>query len=137
MVGKLCKVNRPEFCQKFEKVVVKKYIFAGCSTINVNLRNEVLNKYAVLNGNYQSATNVNGKPSWKNDVYAIWYSQSNNTWLIGPLSYIGSDFAWIFASNDFSGITDNDNQWLYWNGNAWTSPSDPNDIQIACMNGKY
>ena len=137
MVGKLCKVNRPEFCQKFEKVVVKKYIFAGCSTINVNLRNEVLNKYAVLNGNYQSATNVNGKPSWKNDVYAIWYSQSNNIWLIGPLSYIGSDSAWIFASNDFSGITDNDNQWLYWNGNAWTSKSDPNDIQIACMNGKY
>ena len=139
MVGKLCKVNRPEFCQKFRKVVVKKYIFAGCSTINVNLRNEVLNTYAILNGNYQSATNVNGKPSWKNDLYAIWYSQSNNIWLIGPLSEIGSDSAWIFASNNFSGITDHDNHWLYWNFyfQAWTSPSEPNDIQIACMNGNY
>ena len=51
----------------------KTYIFAGCSTINVNLRNEVLNIYAHLNGSYQSATCVNGKPSWKNDEYAIWY----------------------------------------------------------------
>ena len=115
------------------------YIFAGCSTINVNLKNEVLNTYEFLNETYQSATIVNGKPSWKNDVYesAIWYLQSSNIWLIGPLSEIGTGICWIFASNDFSGITDNDNQWLYWNGNAWTSPSDPNDIQIACMNGKY
>ena len=118
---------------------LKKYIFAGCSTINVNLRNEVLNTYEFLNENYQSATIVNGKPSWKNDVYesAIWYLQSSNIWLIGPLSEIGTGICWIFASNDFSGITDNDNQWLYWNGNAWTSPSYPNDIQIACMDGKY
>ena len=147
MVGKLCKVNRPEFCQKFEKVVVKKYIFAGCSTINVNLRNEVLNKYEYLNGNYQSATNVNGKPSWKKGLYAIWYSQSRdasgnliqsgNHWRIGDLSDIGKNISWIKASNDFSGITDNENQWLYVNGNAWTSPSYPYDIQIACVNGKY
>ena len=116
---------------------LKIYIFAGCSTINVNLRNEVFNTYAFLNETYQSATNVNGKPSWKNDLYAIWYIQSGNNWLIGSLSEIGNDEAFIFASNNFSGITDNDNPWLYWNENAWTFPSDPNDIQIACMNGKY
>ena len=56
--------------------------------------------------------------------------------MIGRLSGIGNDKGWIYASNDFSGITDNENQWYYWNGNAWTSPSDPNDIQIACMSGK-
>ena len=101
------------------------------------MRNEILNTLAFLNGNYQSATQVNGKPSWKNDVYAIWYIQSDNKWLIGELSDIGKNVAWIFAFNDFSGITDNENQWLYWNGNDYTSPSDPNDIQIACVNGKY
>ena len=100
------------------------------------MRNEVSNSFAFLNGNYQIATNVNGKPSWKNDAYAIWYIHISNNWLIGLLSEIGNDYAFIYALNDFSGITDNDNQWLYWNGNAWTSPSDPNDIQIACMNGK-
>ena len=113
------------------------YIFAGCSTINVNLRNEVLNTHGFLNGNYQSATNVNGKPSWKNDLYAIWYIQSSNTWMIGPLSEIDNNLGWIYAINDFSGITDNENQWHYWNGSAWTSPSDPFDIQITCINGKY
>ena len=119
--------------QKYSNI----YIFTGCSTINVNLKNEVLNTLGFLNGNYQSATQVNGKPSWKSDAYAIWYIQSNNNWMIGRLSDIGNDLGWIYASNDFSGITDNENQWYYWNGNAWTSPSDPNDIQIACMNGKY
>ena len=125
------------------------YIFAGGSTINVNLRNEVLNTYGYLNGNYQRAERVNGMPSWKNDLYAIWYIQSRdatgnliqsgNHWRIGALSEIGNNLSWIKASNDFSGITDNENQWLYYckNGNAWTSPSDPYDIQIACMNGKY
>ena len=100
------------------------------------MRNEVLDSFGLLNGNYQIATNVNGKPSWENDSYAIWYGQTYNVWYIGPLSEIGNDAGFISATNDFSGITDNDNQWLYVNGNAWTSPSDPNDIQIACMNGK-
>ena len=109
------------------------YIFAGCSTINVNLRNEILNTFAFLNGNYQSATQVNGKPSWKNDVYAIWYIQSDNKWLIGELSDIGKNVAWIFAFNDFSGITDNKNKWYYADGNAWYSPYYSSDIQIACM----
>ena len=77
---------------------------------------------------------MNGKPSWKNDAYAIWFRQ--NVWFIGPLNEIGNDIAFIVAFNDFSGITDNDNQWLYSNGNAF-SLSDPNDIHITCMDGKY
>ena len=94
--------------------------------------------YGFLNGNYaQEPLNVNGKPSWNNGVNAIWYIQSSNNWLIGPLSEIGNIVGWIYASNDFSGITDNDNQWLYWNGTAYTSPSDPNDIKITCIDGKY
>ena len=114
------------------------YTFAGCFTINVNLRNEVNTYLLPLKGNYQSATQVNGKPSWKKDLYAIWYAQSVNVdWVIGSLSKIGSSNGWIFAINNFSGITDSQNQWIYWNGNALTYPSDPNDIQIACMNGKY
>ena len=101
------------------------------------MRNEVSNSFAFLNGNYQTAANVNGKPSWKNDLYAIWYLQTHNVWFIGPLKEIGNDAGYISATNDFSGITDNDNQWLYWVGFGWTFPSDPNDIQIICMDGKY
>ena len=109
---------------------------SGCSTINVNLRNVVSNLFAFLNGNYQIATIVNGKPSWKNDAHAIWYIQSYSAWSIGPLSQIGNNAGSIFTFN-ISGITDDDNQWWYWYGNGLTSPSDPNDIQITCMNGKY
>ena len=101
------------------------------------MRNEVSNSFAFLNRNYQIATNVNGKPSWKNGAYAIWYMQNYNYWFVGRLSEIGNAHGFIYASNDFSGITDNDNQWLFWNGNAWTSPSDPNNIKITCMDGKY
>ena len=102
--------------------------------------NEVSYLFAYLNGNYQFATNVNGKSSWKNDAHAIWYAQSSNVWLIGSLSDIGKDpwnSGFILASNDFSGITDNDNQWRYRYGQGWASPLDPNDIQITCIDGKY
>ena len=118
---------------------LKKYIFAGCSTINVNLRNEVLNTYEFLNETYQSATIVNGKPSWKNAAYAIWYVQTYNVWFIGSLSEIGNNNGFLLVTNDFSGITDNDNQWQYWSlyGFGWIYPSDPTDIQITCMDGKY
>ena len=112
---------------------------SGCSTINVNLRNVVSNLFAFLNGNYQIATIVNGKPSWKNAAYAIWYVQTYNVWSIGFLREIGNDASYLSATNDFSGITDNDSQWQYWSlyGFGWITPSDPNDIQITCMDGKY
>ena len=103
------------------------------------MRNEVLDSFGLLNGNYQIATNVNGKPSWKNAAYAIWYVQTYNVWFIGSLSEIGNNNGFLLVTNDFSGITDNDNQWQYWSlyGFGWIYPSDPTDIQITCMDGKY
>ena len=75
--------------------------------------NEISNTLGFLNGNYQIATIVNGKPSWKNNGYAIWYKPQIDVWFIGPLSEIGNYFAFLGALNNFSGITDNDNQWKY------------------------
>ena len=92
-----------------------------------------------LEGSYESEGIFNGKPSWKSDNYAIWYSLEYTGWLIGETFYTKDrkNTGMIYASNDFSGVTDNNNQWEYINGNSWNIPSDPNDIQITCMDGKY
>ena len=60
-----------------------------------------------------------------------------NTWVIGRLSEIGSTLAYIVTNNHFPGFTESQSQWLYHVGNSWKSPSDPSDITVACMNGKY
>ena len=127
------------FCRTHQKPLKKIYIYvyivADCYKVNVYLRNAYyLSNLQFLNGNYyQSATQVNGKPSWKKGAYAIWYIQSLNHWMIGPLSYIGYDSGWVCANNDYSGITDNKNKWHYTDGNVWYTPYYTNDIQIACM----
>ena len=75
------------------------------------------------------STTVNGKPSWTNGDYAIWFI-SSDIWIIGDLSSIGEDLAHIHAGNDFSGLTAIENQWKYWNGSAWILA--PNDISFSC-----
>ena len=92
-----------------------------------------------LEGNYEREGIFNGKPSWKNDNYAIWYSSEYTGWLIGETYYTlhRKEIGMIYASDDFSGVTDSSNQWEYINENSWKIPSDPNDIQITCLDGKY
>ena len=106
-----------------------------CLTIRLDIKNI---KFDYLTGSYPKATNMNGKPSWKTEKYAIWYNtqSGNRWWRIGSIEEIGSDYSWIKASNDFSGIFDKDNQWVYFNGNVWVKPSNPNTIQVTCLNGK-
>ena len=75
------------------------------------------------------STTVNGKPSWTNGDYAIWFI-SSDIWIIGDLSSIGEDLAHIHVGNYFSGLTAIENQWKYWNGSAWILA--PNDISVSC-----
>ena len=113
------------------------YIFSGqdCQTVNVDLKNEVLNKYEYLQGDYQISTAINEKASWKNGAYAIWYVPNEyGKWIIGPLNSIGEDSSWISSKNDnILGIY---NSWNFWNGSSFILPSEPKAIQITC-NGKY
>ena len=92
-----------------------------------------------IEGNYEREGIFNGKPSWKSDDYAIWYSSEYTGWLIGETDYTlhRKDTGMIYASDDFSEVTDSSNQWEYINENSWKIPSDPNDIQITCLDGKY
>ena len=94
------------------------------------MKNEVLHEIGFLQGDYQMSTQVNGKPSWTKSTHAIYYMLSGH-WVFGPLESIGGDFAWIHARNDFSGLTDSYNAWTFYNGNSFTPPSDPKDIQVT------
>ena len=135
-----------------------KNIFSGqdCQTVNVDLKNEVLNKYEYLQGDYQLSTAINEKPSWKNGAYAIWYVPSEyGKWIIGSLDRIGEDFSWIstgphgddesltnvfnswnFWNGNDESLTNVFNSWNFWNGSSFIRPSEPKAIQITC-NGKY
>ena len=88
-----------------------------------------MNKLGFLQGDYQISTPLNGKPSWTKSTYAIYYRKGY--WAIGPMESIGGEFAWIYASNDFSGLTDSDNVWKFSNGSNFEYPSNPKDIQIT------
>ena len=89
----------------------------------------MLHKLGFLQGDYQISTQLNGKPSWTKSTYAIYYRRGD--WAIGPMEFIGGEFAWIYASNDFSGLTDSDNVWKFSIGSNFEYPSNPKDIQIA------
>ena len=101
--------------------------------IRISLTNELLNAgYEFFNGDYEISIMTNGQTSWINGDYAIWYN--SGYWLVGNLAKIGVLDGNMFAVNDFHGLTDDENEWNYWDGSSWTSPIDPTDIQITCVN---
>ena len=64
--------------------------------------------------------------------YAIWCNLGY--WDIGYLVDIGSNLVFMYASNDFHGLTDDENEWNYSDGSNYITPTDPTDIQITCVN---
>ena len=106
-----------------------------CFTVIVNLANEMFNLKGSLNGTYEFATIVDGKPSYANDDHAIWYDSSYSYWVIGDVENVGTTLAGLFAYDGFSGLTDPNNEWMHYSESSWV-PSSPNDINITCKNGE-
>ena len=104
-----------------------------CLIIRISLTNELLNAgFEFLNGDYEISLMPNGRTSWINGDYAIWYYPI--IWIIGNLANRGESIGYIIAVNNFYGVTDDKNEWHYWDGNSWTFPIDPTDVQITCLN---
>ena len=104
-----------------------------CLIIRISLTNELLNAgYEYVNGDYEISIMPNGHTSWINGGYAIWYN--SGYWLIGHLADIGELTGFMYAINNFHGITDDENEWHYGYGSSWISPTDQSDIQITCVN---
>ena len=100
----------------------------------MNLANEMLNLKGSLIGTYEFATIVDGKPSYVNGDHAIWYKLSHNIWIIGNVENIGQTLGSLVAQDGFSGLTDPNNEWLYYFEGSWV-PSSPNDVIMTCTNG--
>ena len=112
---------------------------SDCPIINVTLKNEpfhLLTHYSYCQYN-ASETLVNGKSYWKNPAYvtAIWYVSSSNRWIIGNLDQISNGLGDFYTNDEFSGLTDIANQWHFKDegDGKWKVPSDPNDIQVTCI----
>ena len=143
------KNSTPIFCRENKNSYSNEVtqFFSGCPIIRVSLKNEVLHKLGFLQGDYQISTKLrNQKPMWiKREsikstyvfralpTYAIYYRRGD--WAIGPMkSNNDGEFAWIYASNDFSGLTDNENVWKFSNGSNFVCPLNPRDIRITYRN---
>ena len=90
----------------------------------------MLNEKGFLNGSYDISYELQ---SYVNDGYAIWYDSSNSLWVIGKVENIGQSSAYLLAYDSFSGLTDTNNEWLYYFDGNWV-PSSPNDINVTCKN---
>ena len=79
---------------------------------------------------YQKTT-LHGTQCWSNSIYSIWYLPHQNIWMIGDKEKVGENTGYLCAknvNNSFSGLTALDNEWKYWNGTSFISPSNAADI---------
>ena len=122
----------------------------ACSIVHVVLNNNTEENTANntplhLHENYtygsyeESSELINGKRSWIDQVFgkAIWFKHNiwaTNIWMIGPIGHIGTNKATFYAHNEFSGLSDSNNQWHYKGDGQWILPEDPNDIKIEISN---
>ena len=79
----------------------------------IELQNGAKENQGSRAGKYERSSDVNGKPSYKNDDNAIWYSKENNNWMVGTIDDIGGINGFVYARDDFGGLTDKKNLWKY------------------------
>ena len=75
----------------------------------------MLANYEIYQGIYEISETINGQPSWIKDNRAIWYTEANS-WVIGGLQYIGSLSCRMYTYPSSGGLTDELNDWKYYDG---------------------
>ena len=75
----------------------------------------MLANYEIYQGIYEISETINGQPSWIKDNRAIWYTEANS-WVIGGLQYIGSLYCKMYTYPSSGGLTDELNDWKYYDG---------------------
>ena len=94
------------------------------------MKNDVLSHQGSIQGIYQISDPINGKQSWTSGSNAIWYGQGQ--WHIGSLDAIGTSLCGIYARDNYGGLDDDNNEWLYFNpDNGWTWAG-VIDVSIDC-----
>ena len=89
-----------------------------------------------MQGTYQLYKMINGKPSWKKGIHAIWsYThESSNYWAIGLMSKIGTSWKSMHSLPNVNVDCPQQipsNQWGYFDTNEWQTAG-PNDVSVQC-----
>ena len=89
-------------------------------------------------GLYERASDINGKPSYRMGNQAIWYYHKSNKWIIGSFDKLGSgsSHAHIYARNNFAGLTDERNIWMYFDRTKWKI-AETNDVIAKEVTGTF
>ena len=87
-------------------------------------------------GLYERASDVNGKPSYRMGNLAIWYYPNYNKWIIGHFDKLGIGSGHIYARNNFTGLTDEKNIWMYFDRTKWKA-AETNDIIAKEITGTF
>ena len=104
----------------------------------------MLKFHGSVQGTYQLLAPVNDNSifTWTSDTSAIWcfeewkIHRQFNIWYIGSKNRTGDNYGQLFAKNITGTPYASNNQWYYWNGSYWKTPSHPNDISVKCI-GTY
>ena len=105
-----------------------------CSRIRVTLNGVVKDKQGGLAGTYQKANGLkNSRSHWIDGDQALWFDISNNVWMIGYSSDLGSNTGGIILVQD-SACPTSDNQFKYVNTDDETGfrIAPINTVSIQC-----
>ena len=83
---------------------------------------------------YEKSRTVNGKPSWKSDINAIWFSTKTNDWIIGSLENIGTSRGGISSDDNVVHFCPQQvpkDEWTYFK-NGWQEAGE-GDVTFECQ----
>ena len=113
--------------------------------MEITMMNDAFKHQGRYQGLYErSEILVNGKPSWNNSFNAIWYIPKRNEWVVGHLIDLGHSDIWpldglkigghLMYASGLGRLAGN--EWTYWNGSKWNSPTYSQDLHVFCK-GTY
>ena len=104
--------------------------------MTISLSGPVLSHQSLRDGDYQESAIVNGLPSWINKDSALWFSDDYSEWMVGSISWRGSNYRGIY-SDQVSVCPDNvaSANWRYYDGSYWLS-FDSSSISVTCSQAK-
>ena len=74
--------------------------------MKIGLNNDVVKSQGFYAGIYEKWIDMNGKPTYKKQDKAIWYSIDYQVWTIGKIDDLGTTAGFIVSTSQFAKLTD-------------------------------
>ena len=102
--------------------------------IEVEMRNETLRFQGGKGGTYLLKGTTNGRSYWVDDsgTIAVWYY--NNNWIIGPVTYLGTDQGGIATADDLGTLCPHDKRHTFrYMQKSNGPPVNTQDVKVSCV----